>query len=182
MVPARNKAEDAVSRVRQWEGWTNCPSAVEEGVELRRLVEDYKSRGFCHFVYSQHFVHSQHEARKELSETPLFNKLGVIVKMKARTGDEEVRQTRIIWDLRESGANDSCFQSERVVLPRTLSRLFFKNLPFKREPGLRDAFMNVPGRPGRVYIAAAVPWATQVLTLCGKALRCWPPSACGFLL
>ena len=53
------------------------------------------------------------EAEAELGKSPVLSKLGVVVKEK-----ESGRKARIIWDLRESGINELCSQSERIILPR----------------------------------------------------------------
>ena len=69
-------------------------SAVEEAAELDKLVEDYVKRGFCRLV------NDDEAAMKDLGRAPVLNKLGVVVKWSA-----DKKKSRVIWDLRESGAN-----------------------------------------------------------------------------
>ena len=99
--------------VETLEGWTNYKSAEQENSELQQLVADYVSRGFCHIVPDLE------TAKKELGRDPIVNRLGVLVKEKVDAG-RITKKARIIWDLRRSGANLSCHQGERVLLPRLL--------------------------------------------------------------
>ena len=81
--------------------------------------------------------------------------------MKNRLGK---KKSRIIWDLRESGVNRKCDQSERIVLPRLLD-LVHSCLKLMREgkrpilaaADIEDAFHNVPAGQDRRYTVALAP-------------------------
>ena len=91
--------------------WTNWPSAVEEKADLQRLIREAEGRGFCEITTDLE------EARQILGGDPVLNKLGVVVKFQ---GEQQVKKSRIIWDLRDSGVNEQCDPAERVMLPRLL--------------------------------------------------------------
>ena len=90
----------------------------------------------------------------------ILNKLGVIVKN--RLGK---KKSRIIWDLRESGVNLKCDQSERIVLLLRLLDLVHSCLKLMREGKrpilaaavIEDAFHNVPAGQDRRYTVALAP-------------------------
>ena len=86
-------------------GWSNYPSAEEEHEELLKLVADAHQKGFCTFY------NSVEEAERDIGAKPIFNKLGVIVKIK-----ETGKKARIISHLRESKVNTLCNPAERIIL------------------------------------------------------------------
>ena len=139
---------------RAIEGWQNYKSAEEEADDLNALVEDYIDRKFCHVVSDME------SATKELGHTPVLNKLGVITKFNA----QGVKKSRIIWDLRESKANQMCHQGERIILPRLLDvaiqaiRVYRdERAPWLAAVDIRDAFMNIPSGPDKRFTVAARP-------------------------
>ena len=146
------ETEAAKNLRRNFEGWTNHPSAEEWKTDLNQLILEAHGKGFC-TLYD-----SMEEATAEVGRTPVLNKLGVIVKQKGET-----RKARIIWDLRESGVNNLCSQGERVLLPK-LSDVVGDAIEVIRSGGspkflaidIRDAFHNIPAGSDRAYTAAAV--------------------------
>eukprot|EP00435_Cladocopium_sp_Y103_P029553 s2001_g7.t1 len=139
------------------EGWSNYSSAEEENKELQRLIKDYVERGFCHISPSIE------EATTELGRRPILNRLGVLVKERVDAG-QITRKTRIIWDLRRSGANLCCDQAERVLLPRLLDIAAGALENYRRGLGcwlaaldFQDAFMNVPIAKDRYALVSAKP-------------------------
>lgn len=147
------KAEALQTLARSLSGWQNYMSAVEEAAELDQLVEDYVKRGFCRLV------EDDEAAKKDLGRAPVLNKLGVVVKWSA-----DKKKSRVIWDLRESGANALCSQGERIVLPRLLDLAQGAVIAYRRqrEPWLaavdiRDAFMNIPAGEDKFVTTAALP-------------------------
>ena len=145
------EAETAQQLVRGLEGWENHPSAVEEAQDLLKLIGEAKDKGFC-AIYD-----NMAEARKDLGVTPVLSKLGVIVKVK-----EATKKARIIWDLRESKANELCNQGERIILPRILDAVH-DGLEIFRKGGhpsflavdVRDAFHNIPAGQDKSFTTAA---------------------------
>ena len=138
---------------RSLEGWSNYQSAVDEAEDLKALIGDYQDRGFCHLVYSMR------EAEEELGRPPILNRLGVVVKWKG-----EKKKSRIIWDLRESRANEACSQSERIILPRlndlglAASRAYrHGRVPWIAGIDIKDAFMNIPAGPDKFMTVSVVP-------------------------
>ena len=128
---------------RALEGWTNYQSAVDEEEDLKALILDYRTRGFCHVVQDVE------EAERELGRKPVLNRLGVVVKWKG-----EKKKSRIIWDLRESRANEACSQGERIILPRlndlgmAAARAYRRGLvPWIAGIDIKDAFMNIRRGP-----------------------------------
>jgi hypothetical protein len=134
--------------------WTNWPSAVEEKADLQRLIREAEGRGFCEITTDLE------EARQILGGDPVLNKLGVVVKFQ---GEQQVKKSRIIWDLRDSGVNEQCDPAERVMLPRLLD-VVHDIVNALRSGGeavlaavdIQDAFHNVPaGRDRRYTVASA---------------------------
>ena len=158
-VPAKQvEVEYEQIQAKTLHGWTNYDSAEQEKEELLNLVKGYIERGFCHTVESLDV------AEEELGRKPILNKLGVIVKMKEMDDNSKVKKARIIWDLRRSGANSVCQQSERVLLPRLLDVAAHAIDEYKKGNPLwiaavdiRDAFMNVPVEGDRFALTAALP-------------------------
>eukprot|EP00435_Cladocopium_sp_Y103_P022615 s625_g5.t1 len=155
--PQVAQMEAEQNHLESLEGWANYTSAEEENKDLQELVNDYVKRGFCHLSPSLE------DATKELGRQPIVNKLGVIVKEKVE-GDRASRKARIIWDLRRSGANQSCDQAERVLLPRLLDLVagvlegYRKSKPcWVAAIDIKDAFMNVPVMRDRYALVAAKP-------------------------
>ena len=76
----------------------------------------------------------------------------------------EKKKSRIIWDLRESRANESCSQGERIILPR-LNDLGLAALqvyqdgdePWLAGIDIKDAFMNIPAGSDKFMTVSAVP-------------------------
>ena len=143
--------------IESLEGWTNYASAEQENNELQLLIDDYVNRGFCHL--SPSIKH----AEEELGRQPIINKLGVLVKEKVDAG-KTTKKARIIWDLKRSGANQSCHQGERVLLPRLLDLVAGILEGYRRDPrgwiaavDIRDAFMNIPVMEDRYALVAAKP-------------------------
>ena len=130
------KAESLQSLARSLSGWQNYSSAVEEATELDKLLQDYVDRGFCRLV------RDEEEATKDLGRPPVLNKLGVVVKW---AGDK--KKCRVIWDLRESGANSLCSQGERIVLPRLsdLAQGAVRAYRRQRQPWLAAVDINWDG-------------------------------------
>ena len=139
---------------RAIEGWQNYKSAEEESRDLDTLVEDYVQRGFCHIVGSMA------QAAQELGGEPVLNKLGVITKF----NPQGVKKSRIIWDLKESRANQICHQGERMILLRLLDvaqqaiRVYRDGQqPWLAAVDVKDAFMNVPSGADKRFTVAARP-------------------------
>eukprot|EP00435_Cladocopium_sp_Y103_P018360 s1353_g4.t1 len=158
-VPS-SKAEMEFEQVqaKTLEGWTNYESAQQEQEELRALIRGYIDRGFCHLV------DSLEEAEKELGRAPIVNKLGLIMKFKETETGEKIKKARIIWDLRRSGANATCRQSERILLPRlldvaahALSQYRAGKQVWMAAVDIKDAFLNVPVTEDRFALTAALP-------------------------
>ena len=147
------KEESLRNLARSLSGWTNYESAVQEAETLRELIDDYENRGFCHLC------DTEEQAALELGTRPILNRLGVITKLVAGK-----KKSRVIWDLRESGANHHCSQGERIILPRLLDVATSVLEKYKRgeEPWLaavdiKDAFMNIPAGKDKHVTCAAVP-------------------------
>eukprot|EP00435_Cladocopium_sp_Y103_P005106 s7174_g1.t1 len=157
VAPQVLQMEAEQNHLESLEGWANYTSAEEENDDLQQLVKDYVDRGFCHLSPSLE------EATKELGRQPIVNRLGVIVKEKVE-GDKASRKARIIWDLRRSGANQSCDQAERVLLPRLLDLVAGVLEGYRQSKpcwvaaiDIKDAFMNVPVMRDRYALVAAKP-------------------------
>ena len=138
---------------RSLEGWSNYKSAEEEREDLQTLIQDYQARGFCHLVTTME------QAEEELGRRPVLNRLGVVVKWK---GDK--KKSRIIWDLRESRANEACSQGERIILPRlndlgTAASRVYRNggTPWIAGIDIKDAFMNIPAGRDKFMTVSVVP-------------------------
>ena len=128
--------EQALSTFRTMDGWQNYQSAEEEKEDLCKLIEDYTARGFCHMVKTME------EAEEELGRKPHLNKLGVVVKF----NEQGVKKSRIIWDLKESGANAQRNQGERIILPRLLDLASgaLKAFRMGKEPGWLRSTSRTP--------------------------------------
>ena len=145
------EAEAAQNLIRDLAGWSNRPSADEEAEDMWKLIEEAQDKGFC-TIYD-----SMEQAKADLGTTPILSKLGVIVKFK-----EGVKKARIIWDLRESKANELCNQGERILLPRVLDAVN-DALEILRKGGspaflavdVRDAFHNIPSGSDKSFTTAA---------------------------
>ena len=154
-VPSETKGPEGQQDLyRSLEGWQNYKSAQEEADDLDALISDYVGRGFCHLSGSME------EATAELGRPPVLNKLGVVVKYNAYG----TKKSRIIWDLRESRANQLCNQGERILLPRLLDvaqqaiRVYRSgSTPWLAAVDIRDAFMNIPSGQDKRYTVAARP-------------------------
>ncbi|CAK9106255.1 Uncharacterized protein SCF082_LOCUS49493 [Durusdinium trenchii] len=154
-VPSETKGPEGQQDLyRSLEGWQNYKSAQEEADDLDALISDYVGRGFCHLSGSME------EATAELGRPPVLNKLGVVVKYNAHG----TKKSRIIWDLRESRANQLCNQGERILLPRLLDvaqqaiRVYRSgSTPWLAAVDIRDAFMNIPSGQDKRYTVAARP-------------------------
>lgn len=136
------------------EGWTNYKSAEDEKEDLDKLVNDYVSRGFCRIIPTMD------EAVHEYGRQPVINKLGVVVKH----NEAGAKKSRIIWDLKQSQANVSCHQGERIVLPRLtdLATSACQALRAHQQAwvlalDVRDAFLNIPAGKDRFMTLAAKP-------------------------
>ena len=147
------KEQALMDLTRSLHGWQNYASASEESEELDKLISDYVKRGFCRIV------ETEDEAKSELGRLPVLNKLGVVVKF---NGDK--KKCRVIWDVRESGANIHCSQGERIVLPRLLDlasgavhKYRRRRTPWLAAVDIRDAFMNIPAGSDKFVTAAAIP-------------------------
>ena len=146
-------------QAKSLDGWENYESAKMEEEELIKLVKDYVDRGFCHVVPTLE------DAGMELGRPPVVNRLAVIVKTKTGEDGEETKKSRIVWDLRRSGANAVCRQSERILLPRLLDVAAHALDRYRQGEqecwlaavDIRDAFMNIPVMEDRFALAAAVP-------------------------
>lgn len=145
--------EQALSTFRTI-GWQNYQSAEAEKEDLCKLIEDYTARGFCHMVKTME------EAEEELGRKPHLNKLGVVVKF----NEQGVKKSRIIWDLKESGANAQCNQGERIILPRLLDLASgaLKAFRMGKEAwvvaiDIKDAFMNIPSGADKFMTVAVAP-------------------------
>ena len=145
------EAEAAQNLIRDLQGWANHPSAEEEAEDMLRLIDEANAKGFC-TIYD-----SMAQAERELRTTPILSKLGVIVKMK-----ENTKKARIIWDLRESKANELCNQGERIILPRVLDAVgdaleIFRNggKPAFLAVDVQDAFHNIPSGSDKSFTTAA---------------------------
>eukprot|EP00435_Cladocopium_sp_Y103_P017439 s3840_g4.t1 len=151
---AQMELETEQAQAKTLAGWTNYESAEQEAEELNKLVAGYVDRGLCHIVPTLE------EATEELGRTPIINRLGVIVKEKIADNGEVVRKSRIIWDLRRSGANSVCSQTERIILPRLLdvAAHALEQMRLGRQCwDIKDAFLNVPVTKDRFALVAAKP-------------------------
>ena len=150
-TPADEPTEVEIMRdAAEWENW---PSALEEKEDLHSLIREAEGKGFCSVVPDAR------QAEQMAGGKVILNKLGVIVKN--RLGK---KKSRIIWDLKESGVNRKCDQSERIVLPRLLDLVHscLKLMREGREPilttaDIQDAFHNVPAGEDRRYTVALAP-------------------------
>ena len=125
---------------------------MDENQELQ-----YEQKGFCHLVKTVK------EAEEELGRAPILNKLGVITKEKIENGITS-KKSRIIWDLRRSGANQCCHQGERVLLPRLLDLAAAALEGYRKSQrcwlaaiDIKDAFLNIPVGRDRFALTAAKP-------------------------
>ena len=142
VVPRQQASPEAeTSTLSSLEGWTNYGSAEEENLELQKLIKDYVDRGFCH----------------------VDNKLGVITKTKEEHG-KVTKKSRIIWDMRRSGANSCCNQGERILRPRLLDLAAGAIEGYRKGSkcwlaciDIKDAFMNIPIMEERYAVTAAKP-------------------------
>lgn len=114
-------------------------------------------KGFCHLV------DTLEEAEAELGRKPIINKLGVLVKEKMEH-DKVIRKSRIIWDIRRSGANMCCHQGERIILPRLLDLAAGALEGYRNHQpcwvaviDIKDAFLNIPVGKDRFALTAAKP-------------------------
>ena len=158
-VPAaRAELETSQVEAKTLDDWHNYASAEMEAEELRKLIEEYERRGFCHVV------NSIDEVREELGRPPVLNRLGLIIKEKKMDNGEISRKSRVIWDLRRSGANAMCHQGERILLPRLLD--LAADILWHSRRGqeawiaaidIRDAFMNIPVAGDRFALTSAIP-------------------------
>ena len=149
-----DQVEDAAATKYELEGWENYKSAVEEKEELDRLVDTYVSKGWCRILPSLE------EARQELGEDVVLNKLGVIVKY----SEQGTKKARIIWDLRQSGANTRCDHAERIVLPKLTDvaaagqRAYAQGCePWLLALDVADAFLNIPVARDKAMTLSAKP-------------------------
>ena len=156
-VPRVDHTSAGQNLSRSLQGWRNFASAVEEAADLKVLVADYCERGSCHLT-------TYDQACEELGAKPVLNKLGVIIKEKLDARGQQVRKARIIWDMRESGANHCCHQKERILLPRLLDAVHAVlqvyrsgSCPYLAAVDIRDAFMNIPAGADKVFSTAAIP-------------------------
>ena len=138
---------------RSLDEWKNYSSAIEEAEELRKLMDEYLNRKFCHVV------RDERQAEEELGRPPILNRLGVLVKEK-----EGIKKFRVIWDLKESQANLACSQGERIILPRLndVAEAAVKEYRQDQEVWLtavdvRDAFLNIPAGKDKFATTAAIP-------------------------
>ena len=158
-VPAaRAELETNQIQAKTLAEWRNYSSAETEASELRKLIEEYETRGFCHLA------DSVGEVQAELGRPPILNRLGLIIKDKINDQGEVVRKSRVIWDLRRSGANSMCHQGERILLPRLLD--LAADILWQIRQGkqawiaavdIRDAFMNIPVAGDRFALTSAIP-------------------------
>ena len=117
-------------------------------------MNDYVSRGFCRIIPTMD------EAVHEYGRQPVINKLGVVVKH----NEAGAKKSRIIWDLKQSQANVSCHQGERIVLPplTDLATSACQALRAHQQAwvlalDVRDAFLNIPAGKDRFMTLAAKP-------------------------
>ena len=134
--------------------WQNYKSAEEEREDLDRLIAEYVEKGWCRLLPDLE------TAESELGEKVTLNKLGVVVKY----SESGTKKSRVVWDLRRSGANSKCHQAERIVLPRLtdLAAAGVRAYRADKEPWLvaldvRDAFLNVPAGKDKAFTVAAKP-------------------------
>ena len=105
---------------------------------------------------------SQHRTTRSRAEKITLNKLGVVVKFT----ESGAKKSRVVWDLRRSGANSKCHQAERIVLPRLTDLAAAATRAYRsgKEPWLvaldvRDAFLNIPAGKDKAFTVAAKPGA-----------------------
>ena len=157
--------EHGSSLARSLEGWSNYPSAEEEHEELLKLVADaHQNKGF----YT--FYNSVEEAERDIGAKPIFNKLGVIVKIK-----ETGKKARIISHLRESKVNTLCNPAERIILPRLIDAaqdvtFRARGIPRLLAVDVQDAFHNIPAGRDRAFTMAAFPEGDNTKLLCYDVL------------
>ena len=147
-------AEHTASVAETLEGWENYKSAVEEKEELDSLVDTYVQRGWCRILPDVD------AAKAELGDDIIINKLGVIVKF----SEQGKKKARIIWDLRQSGANLRCNHAERIVLPKltdvasAAQRVYGKGSePWLLALDVADAFLNIPVSGDKAMTLSAKP-------------------------
>ena len=107
-----HRAEE-MELLKDVDSWQNWPSATEEAEDLQKLIREAQLKGFCRVL------EDNDENRKLLEGPQVLNKLGVVVKFQ---GPDNKKKSRIIWDMRESGVNQRCDPSERILLPRLMGR------------------------------------------------------------
>ena len=136
--------------------WQNYKSAEEEREDLDKLISEYVEKGWCRLLPSIE------AAETELGEKVTLNKLGVVVKFT----ESGTKKSRVVWDLRRSGANAKCHQAERIVLPRLTDLAAAATRAYRsgEEPWLvaldvRDAFLNIPAGKDKAFTVAAKPGA-----------------------
>ena len=76
-------------------------------------------------------------------------------------GPDNKKKSRIIWDMRESGVNQRCDPSERILLPRlmdavhdALDLMRAGKTPILAAVDIADAFHNVPAGRDKKYTMA----------------------------
>ena len=149
-------APDDLQIVTELREWQNYKSAEEEREDLDKLISEYVEKGWCRLLPSIE------AAELELGEKVTLNKLGVVVKF-TESGN---KKSRVVWDLRRSGANAKCHQAERIVLPRLTDLAAAATRAYRsgKEPWLvaldvRDAFLNIPAGKDKAFTVAAKPGA-----------------------
>lgn len=130
-------------------------SPVDSQTDAARKTEA-EAKGFCRVLTQAR------EGQETPGETPILDKLGVVVKFSG-SGTEVKKKSRIIWDMRESRVNDKCDPAERIILPRlmdvvaeTLRKQKAHELPTFAAVDIQDAFHNIPSGSDKKYTAAKV--------------------------
>ena len=99
-----HRAEE-MELLKDSDSWQNWPSATEEAEDLRKLIREAQSKGFCRVLPDND------ENRRMLDGPQVLNKRGVVVKFQR---PDIKKKSRIIWDMRESGVNQKCDPAERT--------------------------------------------------------------------
>ena len=146
-----HRAEE-MELLKDVDSWQNWPSATEEAEDLQKLIREAQLKGFCRVL------EDNDENRRLLEGPQVLNKLGVVVKFQ---GPDNTKKSRIIWDMRESGVNQRCDPSERILLPRlmdavhdALDLMRAGKTPILAAVDIADAFHNVPAGRDKKYTMA----------------------------
>ena len=136
-------------------GWGNYKSAEEAPDIVMKLLKEMIRSG-----WARGFPNLKAATQAVMAGEVKLNKLGLVSKQKP----DGTWKHRLVWDLRESGVNDTIDQGERIILPRpcdfTTAIRCLVNGPVGA-PGrcakllgidISDAFHQVPNHPAERHL------------------------------